>query len=99
MQDKLPSSFFHFVLHGDGHRFSVSGWRKASDLDHFPVVFINLLDRVLANALYRNHGIAEIPLEGRLRSVQPRRVTLPGGIGEAESIAFKLQGHDERILG
>src|ERR1035437_7963745 len=99
MRDQLPSSSFHFVLDGDGHSFSVSGGREASDLDHFPIVFISLLDRVLANAPYRDHGIAEIPLDGRLCSVQPRSVTLPGWIGEAEGIAFKLQGHDERVLG
>ena len=99
MADKLPSTSFHFVLHGEGHRFSVSGGREAYNLDHFSIVFISLLDHVLANAPYRDHGIAEIPLDRRLRSVQPRSVTLPGWIGEAEGVAFKLQGYDERILG
>src|SRR5208282_406960 len=98
MRDELPSTSFHFVLHGDGHRLPVSGGREANDLSHFPTLFVSLLDRVLVNALYRNHGIAEISLEGHLRSVQLRRVTLPSRIGEAEGIALKLQGHDERVL-
>jgi hypothetical protein len=99
MADKLPSASFHFVLHEDGHRFSVSGEREASDIDYFPVLFGTLLDRILVNVLYRDHGIAEASLEGRLRSVQPRSVTLPGWIGAAEGVAFQLQGHGEFILG
>src|ERR1035437_8349382 len=99
VRDQLPSSSFHFVLHGNGHSFCVGGGREASVIDHFSIVFISLLDRVLANAPYRDHGIAEIPFDRRLRSVQPRSVTLPGWIGEADGIAFQLQGHDERVLG
>ena len=91
MADKLPSASFHFVLHEDGHRFSVSGEREASDIDYFPVLFVTFLDRILVNALYRDHGIAEISLEGRLRSVQPRSVPLPGWIGEAEGVASSFK--------
>src|ERR1017187_1071733 len=50
--DKLPGTSLHLVLHGDSHRFSVSGRREANDLEHFPAEFISLLDRVLANPLY-----------------------------------------------
>src|ERR1039457_5052613 len=50
MRDKLPDASFCFVLHGDCHRFPVGREREAGDLDHFPVVFLNLLDRILADA-------------------------------------------------
>src|ERR1035441_2961337 len=40
----------------------------ANDVDRFSVAFLSLLDGVLVNALHRDHGIAEIPFEGRFRS-------------------------------
>jgi hypothetical protein len=63
---------------------------RALYFDYFPIAFISLLNRVLVNPFYRDHSAAKIALEGRLGSVQLRRVTLPCRISKAESVAYKF---------
>jgi hypothetical protein len=99
MADKLPSASFHLSSMKTVIVFPSAESVKRVTSTTFPVLFVTLLDRILVNALYRDHGIAEASLEGRLRSVQPRSVTLPGWVGEAEGVAFQLQAHGEFILG
>jgi len=65
VRDKLPDSFIHSVFHRNGQRFSISRNRKASDRGYFSIAFVGLLNHVLVNPLYRDHGAAKIALEGR----------------------------------
>src|ERR1035437_9182184 len=98
LRDKLPCRSVRFVPSGPSHRLAVSRDADANDVDRFSVAFLGLLDGVLVNALHRDHGIAEIPFEGRFRSVQLGGVTLPGRVGEVKRVAFQLHGKHERIL-
>src|ERR1035441_2606305 len=98
LRDKLPCRSVRFVPSGPSHRLAVSRDGDPNDVDRFSVAFLGLLDGVLVNALHRDHGIAEIPFEGRFRSVQLGGVTLPGRVGEVKRVAFQLHGKHERIL-
>src|ERR1017187_5580030 len=98
LRDKLPCLSVRFVPSGPSHRLAVSRDGDANDVDSFSVAFLGLLDGVLVNALHRDHGIAEIPFEGRFRSVQLGGVALPGRVGEVKRVAFQLHGKHERIL-
>jgi hypothetical protein len=89
LRDKLPCRSVRFVPSGPSHRLAVSRDGDADDVDSFSVAFLGLLDGVLVNALHRDHGIAEIPFEGRFRSVQLVEVLardLLGAAGDQEEI-------------